>query len=193
MGTARNIPLTWDESDIVEEVVSNLASVEEICGAEWIQQSPYSSCQDLIRIETWQGAVFRLGISWVEDDEAEEDFDDALTHYLLQQAFEEQGCSCSTQRQQLKDLEVQLDTEVLRFRSHLARSSLGEAIAALKQEIAAIDREEHPPLDGMAREAFPYLDQWITELESLESAGLGIREQILRYAQEWRAGWRPSP
>ena len=191
MGPVGNIPLIWGESDLVEKIVSDLASVEEICEVEWIQQSPYSLCQALIRIETWQGAVFRLGLSWLQDEEVEEDFDDAFTHYLLEKSFEELGCSCSTQRQQLKGLEVQLDAEVLRFRSSLAKSPLGEAIADLKQEIAEIDRIEHPPLDTMVRNAFPYLDQWITEQEGSEIEGLGSRALIFRYAQSWRAGWRP--
>lgn len=191
MRTLGHTHLDWDESDLVEKIVSDLASVEEIYEVEWIQQGPHSLCQDLIRIETWQGAVFRLGLSWMEDDEVEEDFDDAFTHYLLQKSFQELGCSCNIQRQQLKDLEVQLHTEVLRFRSSLAKSPLGNAIAALKQEIDEIDQIEHPPLDTMARDAYSYLDQWITEQENSEIEGLGTRALILRYAQEWRAGWRP--
>jgi len=191
MRTLGHTHLDWDESDLVEKIVSDLANVEEIYEVEWIQQGPHSLCQDLIRSETWRGAVFRLGLSWVEDEEVEEDFDDAFEHYLLQKAFQELGCSCNTQRQQLKDLEVQLRTEVLQFRSSLAKSPLGKAIAALKQEIDEIDRIEHPPLDTMARDACSYLDQWITEQESSEIEGLGTRALILRYAQEWRAGWRP--
>ena len=191
MRTLGHTHLDWDESELVEKIVSDLARVEEIYEVEWIQQGPHSLCQDLIRIETWQGAVFRLGLSWVEDEEVEEDFDDAFTHYLLQKSFEELGCSCGTQRQQLKDLEVQLDTEVLQFRSSLTKSPLGEAIAALKQEIDEIDRIEHPPLDTMARDAYLYLDEWIAVQESSEIEGLGSRALILRYVQEWLIGWRP--
>ncbi|MYC35772.1 MAG: hypothetical protein F4X66_02495 [Chloroflexi bacterium] len=191
MRTLGHTHLDWDESDLVEKIVNDLARVEEIYEVEWIQQSPHSSYQDLIRIETWRGAIFRLGLSWVEDEEVEEDFDDAFTHYLLQKSFEELGCSCNTQRQQLEDLEVQLHTEVLQFRSSLAKSPLGEAIATLKQEIDEIDLIEHPPLDTMAKDAYPYLDQWITEQESSEIEGLGSRALILRYAKEWLIGWRP--
>ena len=138
-------------------------------------------------MKPWRGAIFRLGLSWVEDEEVEEDFDDAFTHYLLQKSFEELGCSCNTQRQQLEDLEVQLHTEVLQFRSSLAKSAVWgkEAIATLKQEIDEIDQIEHPPLDTMARDAYSYLDQWITEQENSEIEGLGTRALILRYAQEW--------
>ena len=191
MDTVDHTPLDWDESDLVEKIVSALASLEEIYEVEWIQQSPNSLCQDLIRIESWQGTVFRLGLSWLEDEEAEENFDDGFTHYLLQKSFEELGCSCNTQRQQLKDLEVRLHTEVLQFHSNLTKSPLGEAIAALKQEIGEIDRIEHPALDMMARDAYPYFDQWIAEQESSEIERLGNRALILQYAQEWRAGWLP--
>ena len=74
MRTLGHTHLDWDESDLVEKIVSDLARVEEIYEVEWIQQSPQSLCQDLVRIETWQGAVFRLGLSWVEDEEVEEEF-----------------------------------------------------------------------------------------------------------------------
>ena len=73
-----------------------------------------------------------MGLSWVDEEEVEEDYDDAFTQYLLAKAFEELGCSCSDQRNQLKELEVQLETGVLRFRSRLAKSALGQAIADLK-------------------------------------------------------------
>lgn len=180
----------WEESDFVERIVNHLASVEEIIGVEWIQQSPHSLYQDLIRIETWQGAVFRMGLSWVDEEEVEEDYDDAFTQYLLAKAFEELGCSCSEQRNQLKELEIQLETRVLRFRSRLAKSALGQTISDLKQAIAEVDQVEHPPLVGMARDAYQYLDGWISEQDSSEVEQLGHRALISRYAQEWLAGWR---
>ena len=195
MGREDNVPQRWDESDFVEEIVSDLGSLEGVCGVEWIQLSPHSEYQDLIRIETWQGDVFRLGISWVQDEEIEDTFDDAFTQYLLERSFEEVGCSCSIQRQQLKELEIQLDSEALRFRSSLDESPTGEAVAHLKRSIAEIDRIEHPGLNAMAREAFPYLDQWIEEKvkeENSEAERLGSRDLIFRYAQAWYAGWRPN-
>ena len=192
MGTVGYAPLAWDESDFVEKIVSDLSSVKNIRAVEWIQQSPYSLYQDIIRIETCQGAIFRLGLAWVEDEEVEEDFDDAFRQYILGKSFEVLGCSCAGLRRQLKDLEAQLDTEVLRFRSGLAQSPLGEAIAALKQEIAEIDQIEHPPLDKIASDAYPYLDLWIAEQEDSAIEGLGTRALIFQYAQEWRAGWRPK-
>ena len=78
-----NLPRSWEESDFVEEIVSDLESLEGVSGVEWIQQFPYNLYQDLIRIETWQGDVFRLGIGWVADEEIEEGFDEAFTHYLI--------------------------------------------------------------------------------------------------------------
>ena len=54
-----------------------------------------------------------MGLSWVDDKDVEEDYDDAFTQYLLAKEFEELGCSCSEQRNQLKELEVQLETRVL--------------------------------------------------------------------------------
>ena len=185
-------PLVIDESDLVEQIVCDMASLEEIFEVEWMQQSPYSRCQDIVRIVTSQGAVFRLGLSWVEEEEVEGDFDDLFKHYLLQKSFQELWCSCDTQRQQLKDLEIQLNAEVLRFRSSLADSPLGEAISALKQEIAAIDRIEHLSLDRMAKDAFSCLEQWIAEQDLPVIEGSGIRALLFRYAQEWRTGWRPS-
>ena len=194
MEPADNMPHRWDESDFVEEIVSDLASLEGVCGVEWIQQSPHYECQDLVRIETWQGDVFGLGISWVQDEEIDETFDDAFTQYLLGRSFEEVGCSCSMQRQRLKELEIQLDSEVLRFRSSLVQSPTGEAIAHLKRSIAEIDRIEHPGLDAMAREAARYLAQWIEENteDGMEDKGLGRRDLILQYAQAWCVGWRPG-
>ena len=191
MGTSSHHHTVWEESDFVERIVTVLARVEGIVGVEWIQQSPYSSYQDVIRIETWQGAVFRLGLSWLNDEEVEEDYDDAFTHYLLQRSFEELGCSCGTQKSRLTDLEAQLETEVLRFRSSLAESPLGEAIASLKQTIAEIDREEHPVLDRMARDAHPYLIEWIGQQEDSEIERLEYRALSFRYVKEWIAGWRP--
>ena len=187
-----NLPRSWEESDFVEEIVSDLESLEGVSGVEWIQQSPYSLYQDLIRIETWQGDVFRLGIGWVADEEIEEGFDEAFTHYLMEKSFEEVGCSCRIQRQRLKELEVRLDAEVLRFRSSLAESPLGVEIADLKQTIAEIDRIEHPALDALAKDAFPYLDQWIAEQEDSKTEELENRELIFQYAQAWRACWRPG-
>ena len=192
MGTVDYALLAWEESDFVEKIVSGLSSVENIRAVEWIQQSPYSLYQDIIRIETCQGAIFRLGLSWVEDEEVEEDFDGAFRQHILKESFQRLGCSCATQKRQLKDLEAQLDTEVLRFRSSLAESPLGEAIAALKQEIAEIDRIEHPPLDKMAADAYPYLELWIAEQKGSAIEGMGTRALIFQYAQEWRAGWRPK-
>ena len=192
MGNSRYTPQGWEESDIVETIVNHLVSMERIVGVEWIQQSPYSLYQDLIRIETWQGAVFRMGLSWVDDEEVEEDYDDAFRHYLLERAFEELGCSCSAQREQLKDLKVRLETEVLRFRARLGKSVLGETVTTLKQEIAEIDKVEHPPLDRMAKDAYPYLDCWISEQDSSEVEQLGYRALIFRYAQKWQDGWRPK-
>ena len=187
-----NLPRSWEESDFVEEIVSDLESLEGVSGVEWIQQSPYSLYQDLIRIETWQGDVFRLGIGWVADEEIEGGFDEAFTHYLMEKSFEEVGCSCRIQRQRLKELEVRLDAEVLRFRSSLAESPLGVEIADLKQTIAEIDRIEHPALDALAKDAFPYLDQWIAEQEDSKTEELENRELIFQYAQAWRACWRPG-
>lgn len=191
MGNSSHSLHAWEESDFVERIVNHLASVEEIVGVEWIQQSPCSLYQDLIRIETWQGAVFRMGLSWVDDEEVEEDYDDAFTQYLLAKAFKELGCSCSDQRNQLKELEVQLETRVLRFRSRLAKSALGQAIFGLKQAIAEVDQVEHPPLIGMARDAYPYLDRWISEQDSSEIEQWGRRALIYRYVREWLTGWRP--
>ena len=187
-----NLPRSWEESDFVEEIVSDLESLEGVSGVEWIQQFPYNLYQDLIRIETWQGDVFRLGIGWVADEEIEEGFDEAFTHYLMEKSFEEVGCSCRIQRQRLKELEVRLDAEVLRFRSSLAESPLGVEIADLKQTIAEIDRIEHPALDALAKDAFPYLDQWIAEQEDSKTEELENRELIFQYAQAWRACWRPG-
>ena len=187
-----NLPRSWEESDFVEEIVSDLESLEGVSGVEWIQQFPYNLYQDLIRIETWQGDVFRLGIGWVADEEIEEGFDEAFTHYLMEKSFEEVGCSCRLQRQRLKELEVRLDAEVLRFRSSLAESPLGVEIADLKQTIAEIDRIEHPALDALAKDAFPYLDQWIAEQEDSKTEELENRELIFQYAQAWRACWRPG-
>ena len=189
MEPADSVPRRWDESDFVEEIVSDLESLEGVCEVEWIQQNPHCGYQDLIRIETWQGDVFRLGISWVQDEEIEETFDDAFTQYLLEISFEEVGCSCSMQRQHLKELGVQLDSEVLRFRSSLDESPTGEAVAHLKRTIAEIDRVEHPGLDAMAREAAPHLAQWIEE--NIDEK-LGRRGPIFQYAQAWYAGWRPG-
>lgn len=184
-------PFVLEESDFVERIVSNLASMDGVSGVEWIQQSPSSLFQEVIRIETSEGTVSRLGLSWVEDEEVEEDYDEAFAQYLLQEAFLEQECSCSPQRQTLKELEVCLNTEVLRFRSNLADSALGHEIARLKKEIAEVDQVEHPPLNEMARNAYPHLDTWVNEQEALAPAGVGFREIVFRFAQEWLAGWRP--
>ena len=110
----------------------------------------------------------------------------------MEKSFEEVGCSCRIQRQRLKELEVRLDAEVLRFRSSLAESPLGVEIADLKQTIAEIDRIEHPALDALAKDAFPYLDQWIAEQEDSKTEELENRELIFQYAQAWRACWRPG-
>ena len=193
MRTSSIDPPDWEESDFVERIVNDLTKVEEIVGVEWIQQSPSSLYQDLIRIETWQGTVFRVGLTWVDDEEGEEDYDDAFTQYLLERFFEELGCSCSAQRKQLKDLKARFEAEVLRFRSRLAKSVLGDEIASLKQEIAEIDKVEHPLLDKSAKDAYPHLDCWLSQLEGSEIEQLGQhRALIFRYAQEWRAGWRPK-
>ena len=182
----------WDESDFVEKIVQDLSHAENVNAVEWIQQSPSSPYQDIIRIETSRGTVFRLGLSLVDEEEVEDDFDDAFRQYFLGRSFEALGCSCAVQRQQLKELETQLDIEVTRFRSSLAESPLGEAIASLKQAIAEIDREEHPVLDRMARDAYPYLNEWIGQQENSEIEELEYRALSYRYAKEWIAGWRPT-
>lgn len=192
METVGCVRFDWDESDFVEKIVQDLSHAENVNAVEWIQQSPSSPCQDIIRIETSRGTVFRLGLSWVDEEEVEDDFDDAFRQYFLSRSFEALGCSCAVQRQQLKELEAQLDIEVARFRSSLAESPLGEAIASLKQAIAEIDREEHPVLDRMARDAYPYLDQWIADQEDSVVEGMATRALIFQYAQEWRNGWRPK-
>lgn len=192
MGNVGYAPLVLDGSDVVEKIVSDLSRVEDIRAVEWIQQSVYSLYQDIIRIETCQGAILRLGLSWVEDEEVEEDFDDAFRQYFLEKSFEMLECSCAAQRLQLEHLEAQFYTELLRFCSGLTESSLGQKIAVLKREIAEIDRIEHPLLDKMAVGAYPYIDLWIAEQESSVIEGLGTRELIFQYAQEWRAGWRPA-
>ena len=183
--------LVLEESDFVEKFVGALANMHELSAVEWMQQSPSSPFQDIIRIETLQGAIFRLGLSWVEDEEVEEDFDEAFTQYLLQRSFQTLGCSCREQESQLEDLEIQLENEVLRFRLRLSESPLGEAIASLKHKITEIDRLEHPALDRMARDAYPYLEEWKSESLSPEIDRLGRRELIFRYAQQWQEGWRP--
>ena len=191
MSAQRKAFRVWEESDFVERTVNDLASIEEIAGVEWIQQSPSSLYQDVIRIETWQGTVFRVGLTWVDDEDVEEDYDDAFTQYLLERSFEELGCSCRPQRKQLKDLKARLEAEVLRFRSRLGKSTLGEAIASLKQEIAEIDEIEHPTLDKSAKDAYAHFNYWISQQESSEIDRLGPRVLIFRFAQEWLSGWRP--
>ena len=192
MGTVGYGVLAWDESDFVEKIVCGLSNIENVDAVEWIQQSPNSMYQDLVRIETVQGSIFRLGLSWVEDEEVEEDFDDAFRQYFLAKSFELLGCSCAKRKLQLKGLAAQLDIEVLEFRGSLVKSPLGEAIAALKQEIAEIDLLEHPHLDKMAADAYPYLDQWIADQEDSVVEGMATRALIFQYAQEWRNGWRPE-
>lgn len=182
----------WDESDFIEKIVHVLSRLEIVSGVEWIQQSPSSPFQDIIRIETGRGVVLRLGLSWVDEEEVEEDFDDAFRQYFLARSFETLGCSCVVQRQELEELEAQLDTEVTRFRSSLAETPLGEAIVSLKRTITEIDREEHPVLDRMARDAYPYLYEWIGQQENSRIEALEYRELSFRYAKEWIAGWRPS-
>ncbi len=192
MSAQRKSFRVWEESDFVERTVNDLASIEEIAGVEWIQQSPSSLYQDVIRIETWQGTVFRMGLTWVDDEEVEEDYDDTFTQYLLERSFEELGCSCGAQRKELKDLKARLEAGVLRFRSRLAKSTLGQAIASLTQEIAEIDQVEHPLLDKSAKDAYPHFGYWIAQQEGSEIERLGHRALIFRYAQDWQAGWRPK-
>lgn len=193
METVGRVRLEWDESDFVERIVRDLSHAESISTVEWIQQSPNSPFQDIIRIETTLGTVFRLALSWVEEEEVEEDFDEAFRQYHLARSFEVLGCSCAVQEHRLKELEAQFDFEVSRFRSSLALSPLGEAIASLKQTISEIDLKEHPKLDRMARDAYPYLEEWIDQQEKSEIEGIGYRELSFRYAREWMAGWRPRP
>ncbi len=59
----------WTEEELVRETVSNFESLEGVDSVEWTTQSPASLFQDLICVKTHRGAVIRLGIAYLEEDE----------------------------------------------------------------------------------------------------------------------------
>ena len=80
MEPADNVPRRWDESDFVEEIVSDLESLEGVCEVEWIQQNPHCGYQDLIRLKVMYSGRHLMGTRRGN----EETFDDAFTQYLLE-------------------------------------------------------------------------------------------------------------
>lgn len=65
----------WTDTRLLDEIASNLGSLEGVYSVECIDQGPYSIYQTLIRISTSQGRIFRLGIAFVDDEELVDDFD----------------------------------------------------------------------------------------------------------------------
>ena len=186
----------WDEESLTDKIVSDLGDLNGLNRVEWASQGPSEEFRELIRIETRQGTVIRLGITYVEDeDDIQEAFDESLRNHFVDRAFEELGCSCVPYRHRLEELETKYDTEVQRFRLNLANSGLAREIKDLRKEIAEIDRQEHPALDATAREAARFLSVWLEDQVkdgNQEILGLGNRELALLYARAWNTGWRPQ-
>lgn len=65
----------WTDTQLLDEIASNLGSLEGVYSVECIDQGPYSIYQTLIRISTSHGRIFRLGVAFVEDEELVDDFD----------------------------------------------------------------------------------------------------------------------
>ena len=109
--------------------------------------------------------------------------------FQLTRAFEESGCSCSPLRGRLK----QLDAECDRVLAQVEESAVFQERAALRKDIAAIDRQEHPGLNRMANLARPFFRVWL--FERLTSAGCVAMESqenlAAEYVQAWVGGWRP--
>ena len=65
----------WTDARLLDEIASNLGSLEGVYSVECIDQGPYSIYQTLIRISTSHGRIIRIGISFVHNAELQEDFD----------------------------------------------------------------------------------------------------------------------
>ena len=65
----------WTDDRLLDEIASNLGSLEGMYSVECVDQGPYSIYQTLLRISTSNGRIIRIGISFVHNAELAEDFD----------------------------------------------------------------------------------------------------------------------
>ena len=68
----------WTEDQVIEAIVSSLGSLEGANDVKWTYQSVYTIHQWLIRISVGPGKAIRLGVSFVEDEDEAEAFDDSF-------------------------------------------------------------------------------------------------------------------
>lgn len=114
--------------------------------------------------------------------------------YVVQRAFEEAGCSCAPDREQLEGLEARYNSERQRLLESLDKSELGRRIDELREKVKEIDRREHPSLDAEAMHAAPYLAVWlIDQVREGNATMLGSSDHDIAssYAEAWMGGWRP--
>ena len=65
----------WTDTRLLDEIASNLGSLEGVYSVECVDQGPYSIYQTLLRISTSNGRIIRIGISFVHNADLAEDFD----------------------------------------------------------------------------------------------------------------------
>ena len=153
----------WAQDALLEMMASYIAGLRGVSSAETICQGHYSTAEYLLRIITEDGQVYRLAVSSVEDEDLEEEFDIVFSNQIIERAFEETGCSCLPLRENLRDLESKFDAECRRLSLELAETEQFAGIGILKEKIAETDQSEHPNLDAIAREATPFMSQWLRE------------------------------
>lgn len=119
----------------------------------------------------------------------------ASSIHFLDRAFEEAGCSCTSHRSHLNELETQYRTEKDRLMQRLDSSRLAKEVGDLRKTISEIDLRKHPSLDRDARQAQPFLPVWMMDQVregNQEILGLNDAEVASSYAEAWYGGWRPK-
>lgn len=123
------------ETGVIQEMACNLRALEGVEKVHLTEQGGNQAFQSLIRVTTDKGEVLRLAISYVEDEELEEMFDETVSGDLLVQALEEKGCSCRPLRERAKQLEAQFDAECRRLKRELVNTETFAELDHLRRRI----------------------------------------------------------
>ncbi len=185
----------WNEDSVISELVSHLNEMQEVTGADLIRPATNSQSDYLLRIALVGGSVCRFVLSGIEDEEIEEEFDSEFWRECIEKAFENVGCNCYSLRGKLQELEDQFVKERLRLTIELAQAEKYAELSLLREKISEIDRNEHPQLNAIAKEATPFIGVWLQELEgeTPNSRACHISRDIANtFARAWLEGWRPG-
>lgn len=184
----------WNEDSIISELVNHLSGLAEVTDVDLVSPATNSQFEYLLRVALADGSVCRFVISGIEDEEIEEDFDSVFWSDYIEEAFENIACSCYSLRSKIQELEGQFIKERRRLTLELAQTEKYADLSLLREKISEIDRNEHPQLNILAREATPFISVWLQELKgrSPDVRACHISRDLANsFAEAWLGGWRP--